>query len=124
MTTSLPHIARIVSVLCWMTVAVVLLRMVSGGGSVAGIGYVLATEPRLAILTGALVLTTAAIVSVALVQRRPWAWRASWIGAAAALVGSLLLVVDDHASGLLAAAAAGLALAIGVVMSTRRVDAG
>lgn len=114
MTTSLPIVARVVSILCWITVAAVVLRILSGGGSLRGVGYVLATEPRLALATGAVVLATATIVSAALLLRRRWAWRASTAGAAAVLWGSLILVIDDHSSGLIAAAAAGVALAIGV----------
>lgn len=115
-TTSLPTVARVVSILCWVAVAAVLVRIVSGGGSLTGVGYVLATEPRVALATGAIVLSTAVFVSVALLQRRPWAWRASAAGAGAALAGSLILVVDDHSSALVAAAAAALALTIGLHM--------
>lgn len=119
MTASLPNVARVASILCWITVAAVLVRIVSGGGSLRGVGYVLATEPRLALATGAIVLSTAVLVSIALLQRRPWAWRASGAGAGAALAGSLILVIDDHSSALVAAAAAGLALAIGLRMTLR-----
>lgn len=119
MTTSLSASARLASILCWLAIAVVVLRIVSGGGSLMGVGYVLATEPRIAITTGAVVLITATVVSIALAQGRPWAWRASRVGAAAALAGSVILVIDDHSSGLLAAAAAGLALAIGAAMESR-----
>lgn len=122
MTTSLTTVARIVSILCWITVAAVLVRIVSGGGSLRGVGYVLATEPRLALAAGAIVLSTAVFVSIALFQRRPWAWRASGAGAGTALAGSIILVIDDHSSALVATAAAGLALAIGLCMMSRPGD--
>lgn len=122
MITSLPNVARTVSVLCWFTVAAVLVRILSGGGSLRGVGYVLATEPRLALATGAIVLSTAVFVSVALLQRRPWAWRTSGAGAGAALAGSLILVIDDHSSALVAAAASALALTIGLHMMSRPGD--
>lgn len=118
-TTSLPTIARVASILCWIVISAVLLRIVSGGGSLDGVGYVLSTEPRIALAGGAALLLTAALVSEALIRDRPWAWRASRVGAAAALAGSLVLLVDRHSSGIIALAAAGLALAIAVVMMVR-----
>lgn len=119
MTASLPTIARLASVVGWVVIVTVILRIVSGGGSVAGIGYVLSTEPRIAIYAGAIVLASAVVMTGALLLRRTWAWRSSRIGAAAALVGCLVLVVDGHPSALVAGAAAATILAIGVVMTRR-----
>ena len=102
--------ARILSVAAWCVVAAVLLRVVSGGGTLRGVGHVLGTEPPLVVaLIGASLIV--AIVSIlAQIRDVSWASPFSRISAAIALATSLALDRGGHESAIVAAAASGLVL--------------
>lgn len=97
---------RSITIACWAVIAAVLLRIASGGGSLTGLGYVLRTEPALAVAAGAFSLITGAVVVLALVRGWWWAWAASRLGATIALAASVILVLGGHDSAVLAAAGA------------------
>ena len=111
------------SIACWAVVVVVILRIASGG-SLTGVRYVLQVEPAVVVAFGLATLVIAAIVIVAMVLDAAWSWRASRSGAVIAVATSVMLLLGDHASAALAAAASATALFVGRMADPRppRVD--
>jgi hypothetical protein len=102
--------ARILSIAAWCVVAAVLLRVVSGGGTLRGVGHVLGTEPPLVVALIGASLIVASVSIVAQIRNVSWASPFSWISAAIALATSLVLDRGGHESAIVAAAASGLVL--------------
>jgi len=107
-------------VLGWVVIGAVMVRVLSGGGTLTGVDFVLGTEPAVlvALLLGSLVVGVLAIVG--LVLDRSWAWDVSNAGATIALVTSVLLELDGHDSANLAVIAAVVVLAIGLLGRVRK----
>jgi len=111
--------ARSLSILSWLVIVAVMIRVLSGGGTLAGVGYVLSTESPVVLAFVAATFIVAAATTVTIARGRPGAWSASWRGALFALVSGGVLLYADHESAVFAIAAAGLALAIAVAMASR-----
>jgi hypothetical protein len=114
---------RAVSVLCWLAIAALLVRIAEGGG----VEDVLA-EPSAAgaaaVLTGLALIVVAVIVAVVLAVRECATW-AQWLSAAAgvvAVVFGLALLLAGHQSGSLIAATGAVAI-VAAVLPTARGDA-
>ena len=112
--------ARIIAVVGWVVFGGVLLRVVSGGGTLRGVGYVLGTESPLVVVLLAASLISGSLAIFALVRDLPSAWTISSAGAGIALATSGLLGLDGHRSALLAALASGLVLLVGIVVGRSR----
>lgn len=112
--------ARSSSIIGWLIIAAVLVRIVSGGGTLDGVWYVLSTKSPFTLALVATTILIAALAMVALVQDRSWAWSASWRGALFALACAAVLLIGGHESAALAAAAAAGVLIVGVAMGLRR----
>lgn len=110
--------ARSLSILAWLVIVVVMIRVLSGGGTLTGVGYVLSTESpiELAFMAGSFIVAAAAMVAIA--RDRPGAWSFAWMGAVFAMISSVVLLVSDHESAAIAIAAAGLALVVAVAMAS------
>lgn len=106
---------RALAIASWTTILVVLLRIVSGGGSLRGVGYVLETEPRVVVAIGALVLVGGLVAISGLLLDAAWAWRASGAASAIALAAGLVLLAGGHDSAWLVV----LAAALGLVLTVR-----
>jgi hypothetical protein len=106
---------RVLSVVAWCVFAAILLRMLSGGGTLQGVGYVLRTEPpvEVALMGASLIVATVSIVGR--VRDLPWASPFSRIAAAIGLVTSLVLDQGHHQSAIVAAAALGLVLLLDLI---------
>ena len=112
--------ARIVAVIGWVVFGGVVLRVVSGGGTLRGVGYVLDTEAPLLLVLIAASLVAGSVAVVALVRDVPWAWRASTAAAGVALLTSIVLGFDEHRSAALAAVASAAVLVMGIVAGRGR----
>jgi hypothetical protein len=99
-----------------------MIRVLSGGGTVRGVGYVLGTEPAVlvALLLASLAVTVLAILG--LLRDLSWAWGMSNAGAGIALATSVLLGLEGHGSANIALVAAGVVLAIGLFSRMRTSD--
>jgi urea transporter len=97
-----------------------MVRVLSGGGTLTGVDFVLGTEPAVlvALLLGSLLVGVLAILGLAL--DRSWAWDVSNAGAAVALATSVLLGLDGHDSANVAVIAALVVLAIGLLGRVRK----
>jgi hypothetical protein len=109
--------ARIVSVVAWCVVAAILIRVVSGGGTLRGVGHVLRTEPLIVLALIAATLVVAIVSIAAQLRDFPWASHFSRIAAAIALATSLALDRGGHASAIVAAAASGVVLVADLIGS-------
>jgi hypothetical protein len=113
---------RRLAALCWVVIAVVLLRAASGGGLDPGsFRYVADREPPLTYAVGAVVVLAslafaAALVSIA--SPRVMA-AAATVGVLTAAYGAFIAVFDHHPSGILVAVA-GLAATLLAALSMRR----
>lgn len=109
--------ARSLSILAWLVIIGVMIRVLSGGGTLTGVGYVLSTESpvTLALVGGALVVAGAAMVVIA--RDRPGTWSFAGRGALFAVVSSVVLLAADHESAAIAIAAAVLALVVALAMA-------
>ena len=107
--------ARVISIIGWVTVAGVLVRVTSGGGTLRGVGYVLGTEQLGVVVLIVTSLIVAIVAIAAWVGDRSWAWRFSSSGACIALLTSLVLALDGHASAWVAGLASSLVLAVGII---------
>lgn len=111
--------ARSVSLLSWLVVVAVMLRVLSGGGTLVGVGYVLSTESPvlLAFVAATFLVAAAAIISIA--RDHAGAWTNAWKRALLALTGAVVLWIAGHESAVFAIAAASLASVVAVVMALR-----
>ena len=100
-----------ISIIGWVAIAGILVRLTSGGGTLRGVGYVLGTEQLGVVVLIVTSLTVAIGAIVGLVGDVRWAWRFSSAGASIALITSLILVLDGHASAWVAGLASSLVLA-------------
>jgi hypothetical protein len=112
--------ARIISVVGWVSFAAVVIRVVSGGGTLRGVGYVLGTEPVVLVAFLLASLAASGISILALLRDVPRAWAISVAAAVIALSTSLLLGLDGHGSAIFAAVASGVVLLVGLVVGRRR----
>ena len=96
-----------------------MVRVLSGGGTVRGIGYVLGTEPLVLVALLFASLTVAVLAIVGLLRNRSWAWDVSTVGAGIALATSVFLGVDGHDSASIAIVAAVVVLAVGILGKVR-----
>ena len=112
--------ARVISIVGWVTVTGVLVRVTSGGGTLRGVRYVLGTEQLgvVVLIVTSLVVAIAAIL--ALVRDVSWAWRFSTAGASIALITSIVLALGGHDSAWVAGIGAGLVLGVGIVRGQAR----
>ncbi|MGK2852333.1 MAG: hypothetical protein ACSLFN_15690 [Candidatus Limnocylindrales bacterium] len=110
--------ARLLSILSWPVIVAVMVRLLSGGGTLTGVGYVLSTESPLALAFVAVTCIVAVTAVVAIARDRPGVWTYALKGALIALTSAVVLLVADHESALIAIAAASLALAIAIAMAS------
>lgn len=102
--------ARILTVVAWCVFAAILLRVLSGGGTLQGVGYVLRTEPPVVVALMGTSLIVAIVSIVGQVRDPSWAQPFTRIAAVIALVTSFALDRGSHESAIVAAAASGLVL--------------
>ncbi len=96
-----------------------MVRVLSGGGTVRGVGYVLGTEPAalVALLLASLAVAVLAILGLA--RDASWALDVSNAGAGIALATSVLLALDGHDSANVAVLAAVVVLVTGLLGGMR-----
>ena len=111
---------RALSVLCWLAIAVLLVR-IAVGGAVEDIAAAPSAAGALAVLIGLALVLVAAIVAVALGvgPDARWARTLSAVAAIVAIAFGLILLLAGHESGLLIAAAGAL-VAVGVLLPEAR----
>lgn len=97
----------------------VIVRVISGGGTLVGVGYVFKTESAVVLASIAATLIAAGAATLAIARGRPGWWSLSRRGALVALVCALVLLLAHHDSALFAMAAAALAWAIASAMASR-----
>lgn len=102
--------ARAAVAAAWLTIAAVVLRIASGGGSLIGVRFVLDTEPLLVVLVGCGLLAAAGAVLIGTARRHDWATRVSDVAAVLAVPGFLLLLAEGHDSAVFGIVAAAVAL--------------
>lgn len=107
------------SLLSWLVIVAVIVRVISGGGTLVGVGYVFRTESAVALAFIAATLIAAGAATLAIARGRPGWWSLSRRGALVALVSSVVLLLADHESALFAIVAAILAWAIASAMASR-----
>lgn len=111
--------ARWLSILCWLVIVAVTIRVLSGGGTLVGVGFVLSTESPLVLASLAATFISAVTGMVHIIRDRTGSWSSAWKLALFALTGAAGLLLGGHESALFAIAAAGLALAIALAMTRR-----
>jgi uncharacterized membrane protein len=118
----MPLTARIVSIIGWCLVTAIILRVVSGGGTLRGVGYVLGTEPPGVVALMGATLVMAIVAIVAMTRDLPWASAFSVVGAGVALATSLVLDRGGHESAMVGAIASTLVIVIGIVGGRARLS--
>ncbi len=104
--------SSVVSAGAWLVIAVVIVRMASGGGSIAGFDYVVRKAPLAAVGGAALLLAAVALIA-GFLSGAAWATRLSAVAGIAAIIFGLVLGVRGHDSAWVLIAAALVALLIG-----------
>ena len=94
-----------------------MVRVLSGGGTVRGVGFVLGTEPPVLVALLLASLGVAVLAILGLVRNLSWAWDVSNVGAGTALATSVFLGLDGHDSATVAVVAAVVLLVIGLLGS-------
>ena len=112
--------ARVISIVGWVAVVWIFLRVASGGGTLRGVGYVLGTEPLGLVVLIVTSLIVAVVAIVAQVADVSWASPLSTAGAAIALITSMVLVLGEHDSAWVAGLASGMVLVVGIVRGRAR----
>ena len=96
-----------------------IVRVLSGGGTVRGVGFVLGTEPPVLVALLLASLTVAVLAVLGLLRDASWAWDVSNVGAGIALATSVFLGLDGHDSAGVAVVAAIVVLGIGILGEVR-----
>lgn len=104
-----------ISIVGWVAVAGILVRVASGGGTLRGIGYVLTTEQLSVVVLIVASLSVAIVAIFAQARDLSSAWPFSNAGAAIALVTSLVLAIGGHDSAWVAGLASSLLLVTGII---------
>ena len=114
---------RALSVLCWLAIAALLVR-IAVGGAIEDVAAAPSAAGAIAVLIGLALIVVAAIVAVALGVGPGAGWVRTLSGAAAvvAIAFGVALLLADHQSGSLVAAAGAVA-AVGAVLPEAPHDA-
>ena len=102
------------SAACWLVVAVVLVRMASGGGTVDGLNYVVDRAPAWALVGGAVLLVSAVGLVLAFALGASRARTASAVAAIIAIAFAVMAGLSGHESSWILGAAAAVALVVAV----------
>jgi hypothetical protein len=111
--------SNVVSAAAWFVIALVIVRIASGGGTLDGLDFVVRAEPRLAVLVGAVLVAVAIILIGGFLFGAGWARRVSVVAGAIAVMFGLVLGYRGHESAWVLAAAALIALAVDWRQSAR-----
>jgi hypothetical protein len=103
----------VISAGAWSVIALVIVRMASGGGTLAGFDYVVREAPWLAVLTGTVLVAVAIALVVGFLVETGWAPTVSVVAGAIALPFGLVLGFRGHDSAWVLTAAALIAVWFG-----------
>ena len=106
--------SSVISAGAWSVIALVIVRMASGGGTLTGFDYVVREAPWLAILTGTVLVAVAIALVVGFLVEAGWAHRVSVVAGAIALPFGLVLGFRGHDSAWVLTAAALIAIWFGL----------
>ena len=106
---------RAVSVLCWLAIAALLVR-IAAGGALERVAHAPNAAAVTAVAVGAALFGLALVAAVALGAGAAWAAALSVVAATVAIAYGLVLVVGGHESGSLVALAGAVAILAAVAL--------